>query len=75
MSLAAQRSSQVHARFVDSLAVETQRSVEDVLPLYEEALALLAIGAQIDDYLPVFVCKRVKRILSGRAPLTMLSLV
>ncbi|RZI42995.1 DUF3562 domain-containing protein [Herbaspirillum sp. HC18] len=57
-----------HVRFIESLAEEMQRSVEDIVPLYEEVLESLAGNVQVNDYLPIFVCKRVKRILSRRSP-------
>lgn len=57
-----------HIRFLESLAEEMQCSVEDITSLYQEVLDALAAEALVNDYLPIFVCRRVKRILSGRQP-------
>jgi hypothetical protein len=54
-----------HACFIESLAEEMQRSVDDIVPLYQEVLEALAAEALVNDYLPIFVYRRVKRILSG----------
>lgn len=56
---------QRHLRFIESIAEEMQRSMQEIAPLYEEVLEALSVNAQINDYLPIFVSKRVKRILHG----------
>ena len=56
---------QRHLRFIESLAEENHCQVQDIVPLYEEVLASLS-GVKVADYVPIFVCRRVKRILSGR---------
>lgn len=56
---------QRHLRFIESLAEEIHCQVQDIAPLYEEVLASLS-GAKVEEYVPIFVCRRVKRILSGR---------
>ncbi|HYD62379.1 MAG TPA: DUF3562 domain-containing protein [Noviherbaspirillum sp.] len=52
-----------HVRFIESLAEEMQRTVQEIVPLYEEVLESFA-DARVSDYVPIFVCRRVKRILS-----------
>jgi hypothetical protein len=52
-----------HVRFIGSLAEEMQRTVQEIMPLYEEVLESLA-DARVSDYVPIFVCRRVKKILS-----------
>ena len=54
---------QRHVRFIESLAEEMHRTVQEIVPLYEEVLHSLA-DAKVGDYVPIFVCRRVKRILS-----------
>lgn len=54
---------QRHVRFIESLADEMQRSVQEIIPLYEEVLESLA-DVKVSDYVPIFVCRRVKGILS-----------
>ena len=54
---------QRHVRFIESLAEEMHRSVQEIVPLYEEVLESLA-DAKVGDYVPIFVCRRLKRILS-----------
>lgn len=56
---------QRHLRFIESLAEEIHCQVQDIAPLYEEVLASLS-GVKVEDYVPIFVCRRVRRILSGR---------
>lgn len=55
---------QRHAHVIASLADELQRSVQEIMPLYEEVLESLS-DAKVGDYVPIFVCRRVKGILSG----------
>jgi len=53
-----------HVRFIETLADELHRSVQEVVPLYEEVLESLS-DAKVADYVPIFVCRRVRHILSG----------
>lgn len=55
---------QRHLRFIEALAEEMHCQVQDVSALYEEVLASLS-SAKVEDYVPIFVCRRVRRILSG----------
>lgn len=55
-----------HLHFIESIAEEMQQSVQEIMPLYEEVLEALTVRARIDDYLPILVSKRVKRILRGQ---------
>jgi hypothetical protein len=52
-----------HLRVIESIAAETQRPVQQVLSLYHEVLREMNEGAEIHDYLSIFVSRRVKRIL------------
>lgn len=54
-----------HVRCIETLAEELHCQAQDIAPLYEEVLTSLS-GARITDYVPIFVCLRVKRILSRR---------
>jgi|APFre7841882724_1041349.scaffolds.fasta_scaffold15446_3 hypothetical protein len=48
---------------VEFLAIESQRSVADVTRLYEAALARLAAGARITDFVPILAFRRVRQAL------------
>ncbi len=52
-----------HQNVIEQLALELDRTVLDVAPLYEEVLARLRPQAQIQDYLPILVSKRVRQLL------------
>ncbi len=52
-----------HKNVIERLAVELGRSVPDVAPLYEEVLAGMRNQARIQDYLPILVPKRVRKLL------------
>jgi glycyl-tRNA synthetase alpha subunit len=52
-----------HMHFIESIAKEMQQSVQEIMPLYEEVLEALSARAHIENYLPIFVAKRVKWIL------------
>lgn len=53
-----------HYRFIESIAELAHRPVPAIAPLYEEILAEMKSKAQIPDFLPIFVSKRVRQILN-----------
>lgn len=57
---------QLHMRVVESLASDMQCSVQEILPLYDQVLREMHDEAQIRDYLPIFVSRRVRSILHPR---------
>ncbi len=52
-----------HMNLIERLAVELGSTVLDVAPLYEEVLLGMRSKAQVQDYLPILVSKRVKQLL------------
>jgi hypothetical protein len=52
---------------VAQLANEADQPVADVARLYDAAHAKLAAGAQVTQYLPIFVTRKVRKILRRRA--------
>ena len=54
-----------HVGVMESLAVELGRSIAEIMPLYEDVLVHLRDQAQIQDYLPILVSKRVKLLLKN----------
>jgi len=52
-----------HAGVIERLALELERSVVEVRPLYEDILAQLRAQACVGDYLPILVSKRIRRLL------------
>jgi hypothetical protein len=59
-----------HMRFIESIAEEMQQSIQEIVPLYDEVLEALRARARIEDYLPILVAKRVRRILRRQRPTT-----
>ena len=57
---------QLHRRVVESIADDMRRSVSEILPLYDQVLREMHEEAQITDYLPIFVSRRVRSILHPR---------
>lgn len=57
---------QLHLRVVESIADDMRRSVSEILPLYDQVLREMHEEAQITDYLPIFVSRRVRSILHPR---------
>ena len=57
-----------HFGEIQSLAGKLQRPVPEIAQLYEELLEYLRAGAQVTDYLPVLVSKKVREMFrrSGR---------
>ncbi len=53
-----------HERIIGILATEVSRSFEEVEPLYEDILAHMKDTASVQDFLPIFVSRRVKALLS-----------
>lgn len=49
-----------HAASIEAIAQELALAVDDVAPHYEAVLRELMAEAQIGDYLPILVAKRVK---------------
>ena len=54
-----------HLRYIEILAEESHRPLDEVASLYEETLLQLVRQAAIHDYLAIFTSKRV-RLLIGR---------
>jgi hypothetical protein len=52
-----------HLRIIGRLATEVHRSVDEIEPLYEDILAHMKSTANIQDYLPILVSRRVKELL------------
>jgi hypothetical protein len=53
-----------HERIIGTLATEVSRSFEEVEPLYEDILAHMKDKARVQDFLSIFVSRRVKALLS-----------
>jgi hypothetical protein len=51
-----------HMNVIERLASEIDRPVTEVTPLYEDILSHMRDVATIQDYLPLLVSKRVKRV-------------
>lgn len=56
-----------HFHTIKTLAEECDRPIHDVAELYEDLLESLKERAEILDYLPVLVAKRVKEIYRRRS--------
>lgn len=54
-----------HLRYIEIIAEEFDRPVEEVASLYEDVLMQLSEQAAIHDYLAIFTSKKVK-LLFGR---------
>ncbi len=52
-----------HYRSIEFIAQRANCPVPAIAPLYENVLADMKSTAQIPDYLPIFVSKRVRQIL------------
>lgn len=51
-----------HLHSIHALAEEIDMPVDEVAAAYEDVLDELEDGAQVKDYLPILVSKRVKRL-------------
>lgn len=49
-----------HLLYIQHLAQEMNRPVQEVTRLYENVLMHLRVDAKVQDFLPIFVAKRVK---------------
>jgi hypothetical protein len=56
-----------HAAQIAELASRHDRSVQEVAAYYEEVLRSLRSTASVDDYLPVFVTRKVREHLRHQA--------
>lgn len=54
-----------HRSSIEAMALELHRPVEEVTLFYEDALASLSAQAQVRDYLPILVQRKVRRVLGG----------
>ncbi len=54
-----------HMNVIARLSQELERPVHDICPLYEDILGRLRQQAQIQDYLPILVSKKVKNLLGA----------
>lgn len=52
-----------HLRSIGQIAAEVRRPVDEVQPLYEDILATLEQNAEIRDFIPIFVSRRIKQLL------------
>jgi hypothetical protein len=52
-----------HLLYIKHLAHEMNRPVQEVLPLYERVLRHLRAHAKVQDFLAIFVAKKVKESL------------
>jgi hypothetical protein len=55
-----------HRRYIEILAEEISRPVEDVEPVYDDVMAHLKENAQVTDFVPIFAWRRVREILIRR---------
>lgn len=53
-----------HKRYIELLASEMRRPVEDVEPVYDDVMMQLKETAQIADYVPIFAWRRTRALLS-----------
>lgn len=54
-----------HQRSIEALADMTAQPVLVIIPMYEEVLAQLRATARLKEYLPIFVSRRVRRMLAS----------
>lgn len=54
-----------HHRNIEAMARELQLPVEEIALFYEDALVGLAAQAQVRDYLPILVGRKVRKVLGG----------
>jgi len=54
-----------HKNVITRLADELDRPEAEIMLLYEAILTVLRPKARIADYLPILICKRVKRLLKN----------
>ncbi len=55
-----------HKRYIEILASEISRPVEDVAPVYDDVVADLKATAEVIDYVPIFAWRRAREILVRR---------
>jgi hypothetical protein len=55
-----------HLAAIQALAAEVGRPVDEIAAVYQGELVLLAANAVVEDYLPVLVMKRVRRLYQHR---------
>jgi len=60
------RDRQLHAAIIRTIAEDTERSIGEIEPLYEEVLAHMRSCATVTDYLPILVSKKVKNFYLSR---------
>lgn len=54
-----------HQRSIKALADTTAQPVLVIVPMYEEVLAQMRPTARLKEYLPIFVSRRVRRMLAS----------
>ncbi|QAU32782.1 DUF3562 domain-containing protein [Janthinobacterium sp. 17J80-10] len=54
-----------HQHSIKLLAETTAQPMQVVTPMYEQVLAELRPAARLKDYLPIFVSRRVRRMLGA----------
>lgn len=55
-----------HRRYIEILAEEIERPVEDIEPIYDDVMAHLKETAQVADFVPIFAWRRVRALLVQR---------
>lgn len=55
-----------HKRYIEILADEINRPMEDVEPVYDDVMADLKANAQVVDFVPIFAWRRARALLAGR---------
>lgn len=55
-----------HLHNMEQLAVEMQRPLHEIAPLYENTLLQLRRHAQVQDFLPILVAKGVRKALRSQ---------
>ena len=52
-----------HRRYIEILADEISRPVEEVAPVYDDVMADLKASALVADFVPIFAWRRARAIL------------
>lgn len=57
-----------HRRYIELIAEESHLPIPQITPMYASALASLQATACVEDYLPIFVWRRVRSLLKAGGP-------
>lgn len=55
-----------HSRYIELLADEIHRPIEDVAPVFDDVMAHLKETAYVMDFVPIFAWRRARAILVRR---------